>query len=206
MEVMEKEQKVHHTFCRICEALCGLKVTTEGNHIVSIEPDKDHVATDGFSCVKGLKQHDMYSSPDRLKYPLKRMEDGSYERVSWDQALREIGAKVRKLRKDDSPNSIAMYVGTAAGFSVLHPVFAQGFMTGIGSKSMYSSSTQDCANKFAVSRYLYGFPFTLPFPDLDHAQCLIIVGRQSGDLQNGPFCKYPIHRRNSRTSSSEGDS
>ena len=69
-----------------------------------------------------------------------------------------------------------MYVGTAAGFGVLHPVFAQGFMTGLGSKSMYASATQDCANKFAVARHVYGFPFTQPFPDLDHTQCLVIVG------------------------------
>jgi formate dehydrogenase len=49
-------------------------------------------------------------------------------------------------------------------------------MTGVGSKSMYASATQDCSNKFAVSRHLYGFPFTLTFPDLEHAECLIIVG------------------------------
>lgn len=168
--------ETHHTFCRICESLCGLKVHTEGDKVVGIEPDKDHVATKGFSCVKGLKQHDMYQSPDRLKYPLKRMPDGSYTRVSWDTALSEIGAKVRKIRKEDSPDSIAMYVGTAAGFGVLHPTFAQGFMTGVGSKSMYASATQDCSNKFAVSRHMYGFPFTLPFPDLENVNCLIIVG------------------------------
>ena len=32
---------------------------------------------------------------------------------------------------------------------------------------MYSSATQDCANKFAVARHVYGFPFTQPFPDVD---------------------------------------
>ncbi len=104
------------------------------------------------------------------------MEDGSYSRISWEQAIREIGAKVKQIRADDGPDSIAMYVGTAAGFGVLHPVFAQGFMTGVGSKSMYASATQDCSNKFAVSRHMYGFPFTLPFPDLEKTNCLIIVG------------------------------
>jgi formate dehydrogenase len=64
----------------------------------------------------------------------------------------------------------------AAGFGVLHPVFAQGFMDGLGSKSMYSSATQDCANKFAAARHVYGFPFTQPFPDVDHTECLIVVG------------------------------
>lgn len=166
----------HYSFCRICESLCGLKITTEDNKIVSIEPDTEHIATDGFSCVKGLYQHEMYDSPDRLERPLKKMPDGSYTAISWQQALSEIGDKVKMLKKEDGPDSIGMYVGTAAGFSVLHPVFAQGFMTGIGSKSMYSSSTQDCSNKFAVSRLMYGFPFTLPFPDLENTNCLIIVG------------------------------
>jgi formate dehydrogenase len=96
--------------------------------------------------------------------------------VSWEQAISEIGAKVRRIRGTCGPDAIAMYVGTAAGFGVLHPIFAQGFMTGLGSRSMYSSATQDCSNKFAVSREMYGFPFTLPFPDVDRSRCLIAVG------------------------------
>lgn len=49
-------------------------------------------------------------------------------------------------------------------------------MTGVGSRSMFSSATQDCANKFAVAHHMYGFPFTQPFPDLERTQCLIVVG------------------------------
>lgn len=153
-----------------------MEIKTRNNKVIGVKPNENHVATEGFSCVKGLYQHEMYQSPDRLKYPLKRESDGSYIRISWPQALKEIGDKVKQLHKDDGADSIGMYVGTAAGFSVLHPVFAQGFMTGVGSKSMYSSSTQDCSNKFAVSKLIYGFPFTLPFPDLDNINCLIIVG------------------------------
>ena len=176
MPANQVEIKTQHTFCRICESLCGLEIKTQNNVVIAIKPNENHVATDGFSCVKGLYQHEMYQSPDRLKYPLKRIEDGTYIRVSWAQAMQEIGDKVKQLHKVDGADAIGMYVGTAAGFSVLHPVFAQGFMTGLGSKSMYSSSTQDCSNKFAVSKLIYGFPFTLPFPDLDHTNCLIIVG------------------------------
>ncbi|MFW6050263.1 MAG: molybdopterin-containing oxidoreductase family protein [Myxococcota bacterium] len=163
------------TFCRICEALCGLEVTVEDGKIASIRPDRDHVATAGFACVKGLKQHRLYGSPDRLKRPEKRVGD-RWEPVSWEQALAEIGGKVRALRDAHGPDAIAMYVGTAAGFGVLHPMFAQGFMQGVGSKSMYSSATQDCANKFAVAHHMYGFPFTQPFPDVDRNRCLILVG------------------------------
>ena len=168
--------KTTQTFCRICEALCGLEVTTENGKIVNIKPDDQHVATAGYSCVKGLKQHELYHTPDRLKHPLRRKSDGSYEKISWGEALQDIGSKVSKIRKENDPDAIAMYVGTAAGFGVLHPAFAQGFMTGVGSKSMFSSATQDCASKFAAARHIYGFPFTQPFPDLDHTECLIIVG------------------------------
>lgn len=166
--------ETHSTFCRICEASCGLEVTVEEGRVTQVRPDAEHVATRGYACVKGLKQHRMFDTPDRLRFPLKRVE-GRYVRVSWTQAIAEIGAKVRALR-EVHPNSIGMYVGTAAGFSVLHPVFAQGFMTGVGSASMYASATQDCSNKFAVARHVYGFPFTQPFPDVDHTDCLIIVG------------------------------
>ena len=165
----------HRTFCRICEALCGLEVDVEGGRIAAIRPDTAHVATRGFACVKGLKQHKLLDSPDRLKHPLKKLGD-RHVPISWEQALAEIGAKVQQLTGDYSADAIAMYVGTAAGFGALHPVFAQGFMTGLGSKSMYASATQDCANKFAVARHVYGFPFTQPFPDLDHTQCLFIIG------------------------------
>ncbi|MDZ7607674.1 MAG: molybdopterin-dependent oxidoreductase [Cyclobacteriaceae bacterium] len=164
-----------HTFCRICESLCGLEVTVQHNKILEVKPDENHVATQGFSCIKGLKQHEMYDSPDRLRYPMKKTATG-FERVSWQEAMKDMGARIKKIIREDGPNSVAMYVGTAAGFSVLHPVFAQGFMTGLGSRSLYSSSTQDCSNKFAVSRHVYGFPFTLPFPDITHTNCLIIVG------------------------------
>ncbi len=167
--------ETRHTFCRICESLCGLEVTLEDGRITGIRPDDGHVATDGFGCVKGLKQHRLYASPDRLMRPRRRVGDGFVD-VSWDEALGDIGARVKRLVAEGGPNAVGMYVGTAAGFSLLHPIFAQGFMTGLGSKSIYASATQDCSNKFAVAREVYGFPFTQPFPDVDHTRCLVIVG------------------------------
>ncbi|MBK6514101.1 MAG: molybdopterin-dependent oxidoreductase [Polyangiaceae bacterium] len=167
--------ETHHTFCRICEALCGLEVDVEGGQVIEARPDPENVATRGFGCLKGLKQHKLYASADRLRTPERRVGDRWVE-ATWDEALADIGGKVASIRAAHGPDSIAMYVGTAAGFSVLHPIFAQGFMTGLGSRSMYSSATQDCANKFAVSRELYGFPFTLPFPDVRSTRCLIVVG------------------------------
>jgi formate dehydrogenase len=60
-------QRRQSTFCRICEASCGLIATVEDGRVVNIEPNSEHVGTNGFACVKGLNQHHMYDSPDRLK-------------------------------------------------------------------------------------------------------------------------------------------
>ena len=139
-----------------------------------IAPRSSHRGTLGFACMKGLAQSELYNSPDRLQTPLKRV-DGQFQPISWLDALREIGAVVRAERKI-SPHRIGMYVGTAAGFSLLHPIFAQGFMDGIGSRNVYSSATQDCAHRFASSQAIYGFPFTQPFPDLDNLEFLLILG------------------------------
>lgn len=165
----------HRTFCRICESLCGLEIEVAENRVVEIRPDSQHVATHGFACPKGLKQNKLYDSPDRLLKPRKREGDG-WREISWDAALAGIGSQLAQIKRDHGGQSIAMYVGTAAGFGVLHPVFAQGFMDALGSGNMYSSASQDCANKFAVAQRMYGFPFTQPFPDLLHTECLIIVG------------------------------
>jgi anaerobic selenocysteine-containing dehydrogenase len=166
---------LEHTFCRICESLCGLEVEVRDGRVAEIRPDARHVATGGFACVKGLKQHQLFESPDRVRHPMRRV-GSAWQRVSWEEALRGIGSAVRRIRAERGADAVAMYVGTAAGFSLLHPIFAQGFMTGLGSKSLYASATQDCSNKFAVAREVYGFPFTQPFPDVDHTRCLVIVG------------------------------
>ena len=80
------------TFCRICEALCGLDVTVEGGTIQRHRPRPASTSRrDGFACVKGLKQHRLYDSPDRLRFPMKRVG----ERL----AARLVGAGARRDRR-----------------------------------------------------------------------------------------------------------
>ncbi len=85
------------TFCRICEAGCGLTVTTDGDRVVRIDPDKDHVGSQGFACVKGIRFGELHHSPDRLDHPMKRVGD-EWAEISWEQALGEIAEKVNDLR------------------------------------------------------------------------------------------------------------
>lgn len=164
-----------YTFCRICEAACGLRVEVENNRIKSIKPNNDHVAGRGFACIKGLKFHELVHSPDRVKSPLKKV-DNRFVPISWTQALEEIGGKVRSLIDTDGPDSIALYAGNGAGFCLLHTIFAQGFVKAIGTKNVFSSASQDCSNKFAVAERMYGFPLLQPVPDFENSELFIIIG------------------------------
>ncbi|MGC4116284.1 MAG: molybdopterin-dependent oxidoreductase [Myxococcales bacterium] len=168
-----REQRT--TWCRICEATCGLVATVEDGKVVDLAPDPDHVVSKGYACAKGLRQHLVAASPSRLRTPLRRTADG-WAPASWDEALAQIGSKVRSLVAQHGPDSVALYLGNPLSFSMLPPILAAGFLQGLGSRSLFQTGSQDCNNKFAAAQRMYGFPFVQPFPDVDRTSCLVIVG------------------------------
>lgn len=163
------------TFCRICENQCGLLVTVDNNRITHVEPDKDHVASKGFACIKGLSIEKMRTTPDRITTPLKKTDKG-FEAISWQQAFDEIGAKIRQLRKDHGDESVGAYFGNPISFSPLMPIFWTAFTQGLNTHKAYNTGSLDCNNKFLVSQHLYGSPMALTFPDIDRLECLIMIG------------------------------
>lgn len=163
------------TFCRICENQCGLIATVEDNRITHIEPDKDHVVTQGYACIKGLSFEKVRQSQDRLTSPLKR-ENGKFVPISWDRALSEIGCKIRSLRSQYGDESVGAYFGNPISFSPLMPIFWTAFGQGLNTHKVYNTGSLDCNNKFLVSQHLYGSPMALTFPDIDHIECLIVIG------------------------------
>lgn len=177
------------TFCRICEATCGLKATVEGDRVVAVEPDENHVASKGYSCIKGLRYHEIHHSPDRLRVPLKRV-GGGFEEISWEQALTEIGAKVRQLANDHGGDSVSAYLGNPISFSLLPPILTSAFLQGLGSRNLFQTGSQDCNNKFAAAQRVYGFPFIQPFADVDRTQCLIIIGSNPA-VSRSSFMQLP---------------
>jgi anaerobic selenocysteine-containing dehydrogenase len=190
------------TFCRICEATCGLKATIEGDRVVAVEPDEDHVASKGYSCIKGLRYHEIHHSPDRLRVPLKRVGDG-FEEISWEQALTEIGAKVRLLVKGRGGDSVSAYLGNPISFSLLPPILTSAFLQGLGSRNLFQTGSQDCNNKFAAAQRVYGFPFIQPFADVDRTQCLIIIGSNPA-VSRSSFMQLPNPIRRLRAIEARG--
>src|SRR3954447_2992505 len=167
---MEAEQKV--TFCRICEAHCGMVATVEDGRVTKLRPDPDHPLSRGYACPKGIAMLDVQNDPDRVLHPLRRTPSGTFERVSWDEALDDIAARLGEVPRD----SIGWDMGNPGAFSYSHPLWVKGFLDALGTKHYYTASSQDVANRFAASALLYGSPVVVPIPDLQRTQFLLMVG------------------------------
>jgi anaerobic selenocysteine-containing dehydrogenase len=172
---MGAEQKV--TFCRICEAHCGMVATVEDGRVTKLRPDREHPLSSGYACPKGIAMLDVQNDPDRVVHPLRRRADGeSFERVSWDEALADIGRRLREIRDREGGEAIGWYMGNPGAFSHSHPLWVKGFLDALGSRHYYTASSQDVANRFVASALLYGSPALLPIPDLQRTDFLLIVG------------------------------
>lgn len=164
-----------HTFCRVCEATCGLEVDVEDNRVVGIRPDKQHVVSKGYSCVKGIHFDQVQNSPDRITQPMKR-NGTRWEPIGWEQAIAEIGARIKAIRDRDGADAIAHLVGSAGGANVLAPLFRNAFYKALGSRAMFGTGTCDTTNKFRVCEDMYGSPFQLAYPDVDRTEFLAVLG------------------------------
>jgi len=184
---MAVETKV--TYCRICEPLCGLVATVDDGTVTQLRPDPDHPLSRGQACPKGIAFVDIQNDPDRVLHPLKRNSHGEFERVSWDDALDDIVARLRDLPRD----SIGGYLGNPPAFSYSHATWFAAFMRALGTKHSYSAGSQDINSRFAASALLYGTVTQLPFPDLPRTDFLLILGSNPlvshGSALNAPRIK-----------------
>lgn len=101
------------TICSICSAGCGIiaEVDEASNTWIRQDMAVDHPISQGSHCCKGIDQIDLTKSKMRLKYPLKKV-GGKWERISWEQAVDEISAKMLEIRKEDGPDSVE-FLGSA---------------------------------------------------------------------------------------------
>jgi formate dehydrogenase len=168
------EEKV--TYCRICEALCGMVATVDGGQVTQLRPDQAHPLSRGFACPKGIAMASVQSDPDRVTHPLRRRPDGEFERVGWDDALDDIARRLKGVIDRYGGQSVGWYFGNPSVFSYSHPIWVKGFMDAIGSSHLYSPGSQDANNRLVASELLYGAPMAVPIPDLARTRLLLIVG------------------------------
>lgn len=101
--------------CKMCHGGCGVLVHIEDGEIVRIEGDRESPLNRGRMCVKGRASLEHLNHPDRLKYPLKRKGKrggGEWERITWDEALGTIAARLTAIREEYGAEAVALGQGT----------------------------------------------------------------------------------------------
>ncbi|TSB02330.1 molybdopterin-containing oxidoreductase family protein [Sphingorhabdus contaminans] len=171
------EDGLHPTYCRLCEAQCGLLANVEKGKITKILPDRDHPASQGHLCIKGPGMVDVMYDQDRVTNPLKRNRvTGEFEPVDWDTALRDIAARLIQIIQANGADAIATYLGNPAAFSTLHIMYARMFLAKLGADKIFSPLHADTGAQFLAEELVYGSPAHHTFADLESCDFLIMIG------------------------------
>ncbi len=163
--------KVAKTVCKMCYAGCGLDVHVEQGKIVKVEGMKEHPMNKGALCVKAENIVDYVYAEDRIKFPI-RKQNGVWKRISWDQALDEISARLANNKEKYGPESLMTFAGdaiTITGASMVGERFCD----------VYGTPNRSSVNAICyVIRTKAGF-CTLGVsrsPDTANAKCVVLWG------------------------------
>lgn len=156
MTELEGGEQVIRSVCRICHGGCGVLVHVKDGKVVRVKGDPASPMNKGWMCVKGVMTPEIANHPDRLTHPLKRKGkrgSGEWERISWDEALGEIAAKVDNFRKESGPESIALGQGTGRH----HYMHVVRFANALGTPNWYEPGLAQCfIPRITVSNLTYG--------------------------------------------------
>lgn len=171
-----------------CWDQCSLRVGIKDGQVLYIRPDPDHPVTGGFFCSKGKKLISRVNHPERLRYPLLK-KNGSFKRVSWDEALELMAEKITETLKSYGP--LAMMHFYDGGHGGLIKNIESRFFSALGGSTTHRGSLCWSAG-LAAQRYDFGEVMSHAHQDLVKAKLIIIWGRNPADTQTHllPF----IHR------------
>ncbi len=170
------------TVCFNCEAGCGLLawVDRETLRIRKFEGNPLHPGSRGRNCAKGPATINQVYDPDRILYPLKRVGrrgEGRWERVSWDEALGDIAARIRRALQEGRHNEIMYHVGRPGEDGYTNRVLAA------WGADAHNSHTNICSAG-ARAGYAFWGGFDRPSPDYAHADVILLV---SSHLEAGHY-------------------
>lgn len=166
------------TFCGYCHANCGTRVLVKNGRIERVKGDPEYPVTRGHICPKGAAAPDVVYSPHRLKYPLLRKND-SFERISWNEALDIIAAKLLEIRNQHGPEAVAQVRGAPTTEEVFDG-FVQ-LMAAFGSPNATGPSHLCSAPRRLGQELVLG---GRTVPDIRRANCIVIWGGNPPDSRS----------------------
>jgi anaerobic selenocysteine-containing dehydrogenase len=171
------------TICFNCEAACGLLAYVDKDtlQIQKFEGNPVHPGSRGRNCAKGPATLNQVTDPERIRHPLRRVGPrggGQWERVSWDEALDDIAARIRKSLVEGRPQEIMYHLGRPGHELIyLQRVFHAWGIDG------HNSHTNVCSSS-ARAGYAFWMGWDRPSPDHAHARFMLLL---SSHLETGHY-------------------
>jgi anaerobic selenocysteine-containing dehydrogenase len=163
-----------HTACILCSINCGLKVKTGGQrHFTRIIGDKTRPVSRGYVCEKAQRLDYYQNGADRLDTPMRRKEDGSYETVDWDTAIREISARMTAVRDQHGGDRILYYGGGGQG-NHLGGAYIEAWLKSLGVKYRSNALAQEKTGEFWVAGKMFGAG---THGDFDNCEVGVFLGK-----------------------------
>lgn len=110
-EAATGEITVKKSVCTHCSVGCGVVAEVQNGVWTGQEPDFDSPLNLGAHCAKGASVREHGHGERRVKYPMK-LVGGQWKRMSWDDAINEIGDGMLKIREESGPDSV-YWMGSA---------------------------------------------------------------------------------------------
>ena len=163
------------TFCRVCNAMCGLVVTVENETITKIRGDDTHALSRGYTCPKGRALGVLHHDDQRLNVPLSR-RGPELEETTWLSVLDDLSDRIATSISEDGPESVAMYLASGSAFDTAGRRAAERFLTVLGSHQKYTATTIDTPSKPLVAEIIGGWSGLTPIWDHESSTLLLLFG------------------------------
>ncbi len=177
------------TACILCECNCGIVVQLEGRTLAKIRGDKEHPASQGYTCNKALRLDHYQNNRSRLTSPMRRRPDGSYEEIDWDTAITEIADGFKHIRDTYGGDKVFYYGGGGQG-NHLGGGYAGAFLKSIGARYRSNALAQEKTGEAWVDAHLYGGHTRGEF---EHAEVSVFVGKNPWMSQSFPRARTVLN-------------
>ncbi|MES3034805.1 MAG: molybdopterin oxidoreductase family protein [Gemmatimonadota bacterium] len=179
----------HLRTCTLCEAMCGIVITTSGASITGIRGDPDDPFSKGHICPKAVALQDVHDDPDRLRRPMRRTGTEWHE-IGWDDALDEAATRLKAVQAAHGRDAVATYLGNPTVHSSGALLFAPALVRALRTRNRYSATSVDQLPHHVAAMLMFGHALLIPVPDIDHTDHLLMLGANpaasNGSLMSAP--------------------
>ncbi|HZK43294.1 MAG TPA: molybdopterin-dependent oxidoreductase [Syntrophomonadaceae bacterium] len=177
LDLNQEGVEIKKSVCFFCHQNCGCNVYVKDGEIIHFEGDPEYMVNSGALCPRGNVNLIHLDHEARVNFPLKRKGPrgaGEWERITWEQAIEEVGAKLEEIRKDFGAEAVA----TAGGTSRTDDWARRRFMNLFGSPNGFHNAHLCWIPTFMVETAIYGWcPFEI---DLGMSKCIVLWGQNPG--------------------------